>query len=90
MLINTETRSEIIRLRVTPTEKKQFASFSSSQGKQSATMAYLLAINAMSAHVKPRHRDHEGAIHRPLKPSRQHKCPATRGYGGATINRLRV
>lgn len=90
MLSNTEVRSEIIRVRVTPAQKKQFASFSSSQGKQSATMAYLLAIDAMQAHVRPRHRDHEGAIHRPLKPSRQHKCPASRGHGGATINRLRV
>lgn len=97
MFIDTEVRSEIIRVRVTPQQKEKFASVSSRLGLCSATHAFKLVIAAAGevhpnhAHRKPRHGSREGAIQRPLKPSRQQKCPGSRGpYGGATINRMRV
>lgn len=78
--ITCDVRSEIIRVRVTPDQKEQFAAYSASIGMRSATAAYKLAMNAMSAHVRPRPSGAQGAIRRPLRPSRTRMCP---GKGGA-------
>lgn len=77
-----ESRSEIIRVRVSPAQKKQFAAYSASIGMRSATVAYKLAMSAMHAHVRRRHGGTQGAIHRPLKPNRSRSCPGAHGPFG--------
>lgn len=96
MLINTETRSEIIRVRVTPTQKQKFAAFSAAAGLCTATYAFRLVVGQVEelppvqAHRRPRPDRSTGTNHRPLKPSKQHKCPGARVKQGGPIPHARI
>lgn len=82
-------RTEVLKVRFAPDEDDQFRKFCNSLGMARATVAYKLAMDAMSAHVRPRIGYTEGAIKRPL--GRQHTNPGSRArMGGAMSPRLRV
>lgn len=68
-------RTEIIRVRVRPDQKAEFARCSAALGLPSATHAYKLMLDAMQAHVRRRPSERTGAERRPvirgaMRPSR--------------------
>lgn len=91
MITATETRTEIIRLRVSPDQKRRFAEYSASIGMCSATVVYRLAMSAMHAHVRPRRERDQEATRRPLVPAhRKRLLPGLRERVGAPVPHLRV
>lgn len=85
-------RTEIIRVRVSPAEKAEFAAHSASLGTRSATLAYQLVVAQMSetngAPQRPRRREAE---RRPLVPKKPCMFPGARpGRGGAVMRPSRV
>ena len=68
-------RTEIIRVRVRPDQKADFAKCSAAMGLPSATHAYNLMMKAVYAHVRRRASERTGAARGPvvrgaMRPSR--------------------
>lgn len=64
--MNKNARTELIRVRVRPEQKSQFAKCSAALGLPSATHAYNLMVNAMQAHARPRDERRKGTVRRPV------------------------
>lgn len=75
-------RSEILRVRFEKSKDEQLRKFCNSNGVRRATFAYHAILDAMSAHIAPRHAPREGATKKPLY--RKKKAPGVR-FGGAPI-----
>jgi hypothetical protein len=83
-------RTEILRVRFAPDDDDRFRKFCNSLGIARATFAYRLAMDAMHAHVRPRHRPSEEASHRPLRTRKRMFPGAQARAGGAPTTYLRV
>lgn len=65
------SRTEILRVRLRPDQKSNFAKCAAARGLASATHAYNLLIGDM-AHVRPRTEQRKGATRRPVHfPNRE-------------------
>ncbi|CUI07851.1 hypothetical protein BN2497_10479 [Janthinobacterium sp. CG23_2] len=86
-------RTEIIRVRVSPEQKEDFAAYCTSIGTRSATLAYQLVVAQMTgANVAPQPPRRREAERRPLAPKQQPRMfPGSRsGRGGAQMRPTRV
>ncbi|UOD28757.1 hypothetical protein INH39_25450 [Massilia violaceinigra] len=86
-------RTEIIRVRVSPTQKADFAAHSAALGTRSATLAYQLVVAQMSeTNGAPQRQRRREAERRPLTQKKQPRMfPGSRsGRGGAVMRPSRV
>lgn len=67
-------RTEIIRVRVRPDQKADFAKCAAAIGLPSATHAYNLMMTAVYAHVRRRPSDRTGAARRPVARGAVRPC----------------
>ena len=86
-----ESRSEIIRVRLTPTQLDRYRKHCNSIGTRAATLAYRLILGQMHANDRPAADRWPEPSKRPLAPRKQLSLPNSRSKrGGAPTPRLLV